>query len=190
MAAAALLVLAVAGCGGGNSSEQVTSVIPNTVPEPASATTGPLGRICDKRLAHRVGEVIGARGFRGEFGRAAATGSERLSQCRLEAPGAEVQFSLDAAADARQRYFNRITESAQFSSGDPELAPQPVEGVGARSLPGAGANWIPAFHELLSVRGDRLLIASVSARHLRDRQLMAAAVALSLYVYERLSASD
>jgi hypothetical protein len=187
--AAPLAVLVLAGCGDDGSSDEGTfttgaAPAPTVASEPDPAA--PLVRICDRALADRVEQVLAAQGFRGQIGRPAATGSERLSQCRLDAGSAQVQFSLDAGRDAVRRYFNRITETAQFSGGDPEHAPHPVEGVGAARLAGHGANWIPNIHELLSVRGERVLIASVSASRLRDRQLRAAAVGLSLYVYERL----
>ena len=99
---------------------------------------------------------------------------------------AEVSVSLDAASDAVRRYQFRVTETAQFSGGDPERAPHTVKGVGDRRLGGAGANWLPRIHLLLSVRGHRVLILDVSADDLDDDALEAAAIEISLDAWERL----
>jgi hypothetical protein len=179
-----LIVVALASCGGGDGSPTVAPPVTQSAPPPPS---GPLVRICDRAFARRALEALHGAGYRGELQSGpAASGSQRNSACRLRIERGRAEASLDSAPDAVQRYFNRITEASQFSSRDRELAPQPVEGVGARRLPGAGANWIPAFGELLSVRGSRVLIVSLSAPGIPDSRLESAAKDLSLYVYGRL----
>jgi hypothetical protein len=192
--AAPLALLVLAGCGGDDSSEEASSPTTSTLetgpveatapePEPES---GPLVRICDRALAAQVRDVLAAQRYRGRLGQPIGTGSAGLSQCELEVPEGEVVFSLDVAQDAVRRYRIRITETAQFSGGEPDQAPHPVGVVGDRNLQGAGANWIPASHSLHSVRGNRWLTVSVTAPRVSDPRSKDAAVALSLYVYERL----
>ena len=60
-----------------------------------------------------------------------------------------------------------------------------MKGVGDRRLGGAGANWLPRIHLLLSVRGHRVLIVE-SADDLDDDALQAAAIEISLDAWERL----
>jgi hypothetical protein len=90
------------------------------------------------------------------------------------------------ASGAVRRYHNRVTETAQFSGGDPDRAPQTVKGVGDARLGGAGANWLPRIQLLLSARGERVLIVDVSADDLDDDALQAAAIEISLDAWERL----
>jgi hypothetical protein len=63
-----------------------------------------------------------------------------------------------------------------------------VKGVGDPKLGGAGANWLPRTHLLLSARGDRVLIVDVSADGLDDNVLRDAAIEISLDASERLGA--
>jgi hypothetical protein len=188
--ATSLACIAVfAGCGGDGDNDRTAAP---TVSTPATTTTetppsGPIVRICDRRLARAVTAALQAQGVRGHLGsEPIPSGNASLSVCELAGAGAEVSISLDAASGAVRRYHNRVTETAQFSGGDPEHAPQTVKGVGDPRLGGAGANWLPRIHLLLSARGDRVLIVDVSADSVPDSRLLPAAKAISLAAYDRL----
>jgi hypothetical protein len=168
-----------------------------TVPSLAPATTtsaqrptGPLVRVCDRRLAATVAQALRAEGFRGRLPRVPTRSGDRtLSRCELDgAIGAGI--SLDAAADAPRRYRNRVTETAQFAGGDPGRAPKTVKGIGDARLGAAGANWLPRIHLLLSVRGERVLIVDLSADDLGDGALLAAASEISVATWDRLSTAS
>jgi hypothetical protein len=184
---AVAVAAALAGCGGsdsGTTSTRATPAIPTTTTE---APSGPMVRICDRRLAMAVTAGLRGQGFRGRLGsEPSASGDKQLSVCELAGRGAEVSISVDAASDAVRRYHNRVTETAQFSGGDPNNAPHTVKGVGEPRLGGAGANWLPRTHLLLSVRGDRVLIVDVSAEPLSDPRLLDAARTISLAAWDRL----
>jgi hypothetical protein len=146
-------------------------------------------RTCDRRLAAAVSAALEDQGFRGRLrSKPSPSGDKQLSVCELAGRGAEVSTSIDAASGAVRRYHNRVTETAQFSGGDPDNAPQTVKGIGDARLGGAGANWLPRIHLLLSTRDERVLIVDVSADDLDDDALLAAAKAISLDVYDRLGA--
>jgi hypothetical protein len=182
-----------AGCGGGDEtgggrSPSTPVSTPAPPPRPA-ARPGPLTRICNRSLVSALRQIVSAAGqSRPRLAPPEARGGERLSQCEIPgAGGIRLGISLDSATDAPRRYRNRIAEASQFSSLDGELAPQPVRGVGAPDLGAAGADWLPAFHQLLSVRGGRLLIAEVALPRISDRAARTIAIAISLEVYRRLA---
>jgi hypothetical protein len=183
---AAAVVLLV-GCGGGSSDsgpeEHLTVVVASTTTT-SEPPHGPLVRICDRALAEGLTPVVRSQGFRGELERNPQTsGAGQLSACDL----GPLELSLDAARDAVQRYQNRIVETAQFSEGIRSHVPRTVKGVGDPELAGAGANWIPFLHQLLSARGKRVLIVTVNGGGLTDEQRLEAAKAVSLAVWERLA---
>ena len=93
---------------------------------------------------------------------------------------------LDDGRKAVTRYSNRITEAVQFSSTTPALRPQQVSGVGDANTPGYGANWIPAYDELLSVRGQGALFASFYVRGASQAQLRRGGIELTLLAYSAL----
>jgi len=181
------------GCGGDDDGDQAAAPTGTTATTTSATTTtqappsGPVVRICDRSLARAVTAALQGQGLQGHLGsEPTPSGNARLSVCELAAQGAEISISLDAASGAVRRYHNRVTESAQFSGGDPENAPHTVKGIGDRKLGGAGANWLPRTHLLLSARGERVLIVDVSAESLPDSRLLPAAKAISLAVYDRL----
>ena len=189
----ALLLLAsaaLAGCGssGSNGTAQDTglTVLHTPTTSASGPPTGPLVRICDRALGEELTPILSANGYRGASGlRAHPAGAGRLSACDL----GQVELSLDAARDAAQRYRNRIVETAQFSESIPSHVPRPVRGIGDPELGASGANWIPFLHQLLSARGDRVLIVTVNGGGLGDAERLDAAEAVSLSVWDRLGAS-
>jgi hypothetical protein len=184
------LALALAGCGGGSDSDDSVSDggltvlhTPSTTTPAAGPATGPLVRICDRSLAAEIGPVLEAHDSGGHLDpRPHASGTGQLSACDL----GPVELTLDAANHAVRRYRNRITETAQFSQSIPSHVPRPVRGVGDPDLGAAGANWIPFLHQLLSARGERVLIVTVNGGGLSDPERLAAAKETSLVVYQRL----
>ena len=183
---ASAIILALAGCSSDSDTTgtQATPTQPTTTVE---APSGPMVRICDRRLAAAVTDALRDQGFRGRLGsEPTPSGAAGLSGCEFAGRGAEVSISLDTAADAVRRYHNRVTETAQFSGGDPEHAPHTVKGVGDPELGGAGANWLPRIHLLLSARGERVLIVDVSVDSLPESKLLPAAKAISLAAWDRL----
>lgn len=191
IAASLICVALSAGCGGGDGDNEATRSTVSTGTTAVTTTTerptGPMVRICDRRLATAVTAALREQGFRGRLGsRPMPSGTARLSVCELAGHGAEVSISLDAASEAVRRYHNRVTETAQFAGGDPDRAPQTVKGVGDPELAGAGANWLPRIHLLLSARGDRVLIVDVSAESIPDSRLLPAAKTISLKAWDRL----
>jgi hypothetical protein len=186
-AIACSLLLTLAGCGGSDSETTSTPVAPSIATTTTAAPSGPMVRICDRRLAAAVTDALRDQRFRGRLGsKPEPSGAAGLSACEFGGGGAEVSILLDTAADAVRRYHNRVTETAQFSGGDPDHAPHTVKGVGDPRLGGAGANWLPRIHLLLSARGERVLIVDVSADSLSDPQLLEGAKAISLLAWDRL----
>jgi hypothetical protein len=114
--------------------------------------------------------------------------SPPLSRCRLEGRGVQLNVFLDAGFAAHQRYNNRIAETVQFNTENPAGLPQSVPHVGEKAAYNADANWIPALHSLLAVRGNRWLTVTLSARGHSDRQLLAEAAVLTRAGF-RLTAS-
>ena len=179
---ACVIALAAAGCGSHSETTSTTA----TPAQPATTVaepSGPLVRVCDRSLARQVRRALRSNEFQGKVPSPTPTGTKRLSSCDFAKP---VEISMDAAPDAVQRYQNRITESAQFAVDDKHFQPRPIRGVGARSLGGAGANWLPWLNQLLSARGKRVLIVVVNSESLRQSQRLAAAKEISLAVYRRL----
>lgn len=201
-AATALVAAALlSGCGGPSRAAPTTSpaAAPRAPATPRSASRGAAGvrpgenlaPICSKLAASSVRALTEA-GAPAPQGTPAAHGaaSGNLTSCRLRRTGLRVRFSLDAAPDARQRYSNRIVESYQFGAGgaatSPGLRPRPGEGLGDRNVEGGGANWLPIYNQLLSVRGQRVLIVGIFVRGASDDQLKSAAIALSRDAYRQL----
>jgi hypothetical protein len=110
------------------------------------------------------------------------------SSCELRAPGTTVALTLDSAYGARQRYANRLVEQVQFNTSKPRNVPHYVPGVGDKVAPGRGANWIPAYSELLAVRGNRWLTVNFAVPGLSDRQRRELAAGLARRAF-RLSAT-
>jgi hypothetical protein len=182
----ALACAALAGCGGSGSEKAASSgltVLHTPSTTTAARPTGPLARICDRALAAEIRAALEANGVRPGLARhPRPSGGGLLSGCDL----GPVVLRLDAASGAVKRYQNRIVETAQFSDSIPSRVPRPVEGVGDPGLGRDGANWIPFLHQLLSARGERVLITSVDAPAPNDAARLAAAKAISLIAWERL----
>jgi hypothetical protein len=159
------------------------------------ASTGPgsttkqrpagLASACARIPIARVQALVESAGRRQASLRRRASGSE-LSHCSFTAPGVNAELSLDANHDAVRGYFNRMTELSQFSSGQPGLKPRPVPNVGDRGTSGFGANWVPAFDQLHSVRRRQALIATFYVRGATPAQLRAGAIALTRLAYAAL----
>jgi hypothetical protein len=191
LALATVAVGWLAGCGGGADQPRPTA----SPPTPArsaqtSAKARPsedLASICPqlaaqaKRIAARV-----ASSPPGPL-RMRKTRSLHLTGCRVEGNGLKAHLAIDSAPDARQRYSNRMVESYQFGSGagatSSGLRPRTVPGLGDRNVEGGGANWLPIYNQLLSVRGPRVLIVGLYVKGASDTQLKPAAVQLSRRAY-------
>jgi hypothetical protein len=111
--------------------------------------------------------------------------SPGLSVCSYRGGDTSVRVSRDTAPQAPLRYFHRIVEQFEFHAGDPQREPHLVFGVGddRRAFGGAGSYWIPANGQLISLRDDRLVIVTVSARGANDRRRRGAAERLALRVF-------
>ena len=182
-----LVAAALAGCGGsGTGGNETTAPRISRTTTAEAPPTGPLVRICDRSLGAEVAPVLRSQGFRGSPAlRPHPSGAGSLSACDL----GPVELTMDTGTSAVERYQNRIVETAQFSESLPSRVPRPVRGVGDRRLGGAGANWIPFLHQLLSARGKRVLIVTVNGGGLGDPERLSAAREISLAVYERLGVS-
>jgi hypothetical protein len=177
------MLLALAGCGGGSGSQTSTRATPMPPTTTVAAPNGPVVRVCDHRLAAEVDNALRSNGYEGKLPKPTPTGTQRLSSCDF---AKVVEVSMDGAPDAVQRYQNRIVESAQFAVDRKHFQPQPVTGVGEKSLGQAGANWLPWLNQLLSARGKRVLIVAINTESLPQAQRLAAAKAVSLAVYGQL----
>jgi hypothetical protein len=177
------VVPALLGCGSSNSDTTSTTVTPSLPTTTVAAPSGPMVRVCDRALAREVSRALRSSGYERKLTSLKAAGTQRLSSCDF---AKVVEISMDGAPDAVQRYQNRITESAQFAVDRKHFQPQPVSGIGSKSLGAAGANWLPWLNQLLSARGKRVLIVAVNIEALPQSQRLAAAKAVSLAVYDRL----
>jgi hypothetical protein len=148
-----------------------------------AAPGGAVARVCDRRLAAEVERALRSSGYERKLPRPTPTGTQRLSSCDF---AKIVEISMDGAPDAVQRYQNRITESAQFAVDRKHFQPQPVSGIGEKSLGQAGANWLPWLNQLLSARGKRVLIVALNTESLPQTERLGAAKAISLAVYDRI----
>jgi hypothetical protein len=109
-----------------------------------------------------------------------STESLNQSICAYRGQGTSVRLNIDSAPEVRRRYFNRVTEAAQFSSNDPGQRPQPIHGLGDDDALGpAGAYWTPDFRQLFVLRGERLFIYQLSAPGLSADGARRAAVRLA-----------
>lgn len=113
--------------------------------------------------------------------------SPPLSRCRLSGPGASVNVYLDSAYAAHQRYENRMVEQAQFGAPDAAKLPHPVAGVGEPAAYESDASWVPAYHSLFAVRGNRWLTVAYGVAGSPNARARAEAARLARLAF-RLSA--
>jgi len=176
LSAAIALALAAAGCGGGSSSSSTPPASrgikgENPTKEAASsahisgADCVALGKLAEERLGRKLSRR--------------STPRPPLSRCRLEGPGTSVNVYLDSGFAANRRYHNRIEETVQFNSQNPDAVPHPVPHVGEKSAYNSAASWIPNLRSLLAVRGNRWLTVTISVAGESDRKLRDEAAVLA-----------
>ncbi len=172
-----VVCLVAVGCGGGSSTS--TSSLPasrgikgeNPTTEAASnahvsqADCAALRKLAEERL----GVTLSGR----------STPTPPLSRCRLEGPGTSINVYLDSGFAANRRYHNRIEETVQFNSTDPDKLPHPVPHVGEKAAYNSAASWIPNLRSLLAVRGNRWLTVTISVAGESDRRLRDEAAVLA-----------
>lgn len=161
---AVLLPVVLASCGGSDDPETVCKMInPATVAKEVRGTGARLGG----SLRPRGDETPG------------------LSVCTYRGGNANVRVSRDTAPQAPLRYFHRIVEQFEFHAGDPQWEPHLVFGVGddKRAFGGAGSYWVPAYGQLISLRDERVVIVTLSAKGASDRAKRRAAERLALRVF-------
>jgi hypothetical protein len=168
--AAVALAVAIAGCGGDASPGTTTSTHaaspkPEPQPKPRLKPRADVASICSRisgEAAPLVRQVAPRARVHLEPSRLGplkqdVVRSYGFSGCELHAADVNIHLTLDSASEVHRRYDNRITESEQFSSQNSRLFPYPVPRVGDRMVAGGGANWLPTFNQLVSVRSDEML---------------------------------
>jgi hypothetical protein len=195
--ALALLAAALAGCGGGSSATERTAG-PGESARHRSALQGTdKGGLGERATALHLSRAdceelaVWLRGVELPGSppvSARSTPTPPRSGCELRAPRTTVSLTLDSAYGARQRYANRLVEQVQFNTTKRRNVPHFVPGVGDRVAPGRGANWIPAYSELLAVRGNRWLTVNFAVPGLSNRQRRALAAELARRAF-RLTAA-
>ena len=183
-----VVLLAASGCGG---SGETTAPAPATqvVTTPRAPRLQPdqdIATICP-RLARKARTIV----QQANNHPAPRLSTQRLratnfSSCRLGAKDVAVRMTLDTAAKVKKRYDNRITESQQFSSQTKGLFPHPVGGIGDLHASGGGANWLPVFNQLLSIRGNHMLAMTFYVKGLSKDGLLSAAKKLALTTWGAL----
>jgi hypothetical protein len=187
LAIAVACAVPLAACGGAGPDEGSGSPSPRATPSRPDryrlerATDLHLSRADCERLASEVEGRLGV-GLR-----LRAKPAPPLSRCRLVGPGVDVNVYLDVAYAAHQRYKNRMVETAQFGAPDPAKVPHPVAGVGEPAAYESDASWVPAYHSLFAVRGNRFLSVAYGVARTPDRRLRADAAVLARAAF-RLSA--
>ena len=164
LAVAALLPLLLASCAGTDEPETVCDMVgPRTV----AAELRDAGAELGGSLRPRGDETPG------------------LSVCSYHGAGARVRVTRDTAPQAPLRYFHRIVEQFEFHAGDPQREPHLVFGVGddRHAYGGAGAYWVPRYGQLISLRDERLVVVTLSARGASGRVRRRAAERLALRVF-------
>ena len=180
IAAVALALAAFSpGCGGSGSDTGSGASVTATPRAPRLRRDQDIALICpevSRRASVLVGDLTQDRppslsmdGLRGT----------NFSSCRLGTRNAAIRMTLDTAPNVRTRYDNRITESQQFSSRTPGLFPHLVHGLGDRHASGGGANWLPVFNQLLSIRGSHMLAMTFYVKGVAKPALEEAAVKLA-----------
>jgi hypothetical protein len=161
---AALLPVVLASCGGTDEPERVCDMV-----DPATVAA---------ELRNAGAELRGSLRPRGDE-------SPGLSVCSYRGGDTSVRVSRDTAAQAPLRYFHRIVEQFEFHAGEPQWEPHLVFGVGddRRAHGGAGSYWVRAYGQLVSLRDERLVVVTVSARGASDRGRRRAAERLALRVF-------
>jgi Glucodextranase, domain B len=161
---AALLSLVLASCGGTDDPETVCRMV---------------------RPATVAAELRAAGAEPGGSLRPSGDETPGLSVCSYRGSDTSVRVSRDMAPQAPLRYFHRIVEQFEFHAGDPQREPHLVFGVGddRRAYGGAGAYWVRAYGQLVSLRDERLVVVTVSARSASDRGKREAAERLALRVF-------
>ena len=161
---AALLAIVLTSCGGSDDPETVCKMVrPATV----AAELRGVGAEVGGSLRPRDDESPG------------------LSVCSYRGDGTNVRVSRDTAPQSPLRYFHRIVEQFEFHAGDPQREPHLVFGVGddKRAFGGAGSYWVPAYGQLISLRDERLVVVTVSARGTSEHGTRRAAERLALRVF-------
>ena len=161
---AALLPVVLASCGGTDEPETVCNMV-----DPATVAA---------ELRSGGAELRGSLRPRGDE-------SAGLSVCSYRGGDTSVRVSRDTAPQAPLRYFHRIVEQFEFHAGEPQREPHLVFGVGddRRAYGGAGSYWVPAYGQLISLRDERLVVVTLSARGASDRGRRRAAERLALRVF-------
>jgi hypothetical protein len=175
----------LAGCAGGGGESGGSTPRPHPRPGPPSRPAG-VAAVCSSIPVRRVQELISAGGGRESPLRRRSSSTSGRSVCRFHGRTANVEAQLDVSTRAVTRYFNRITESQQFSSTNRLLRPIPVHGLGDYGVPGGGANWIPFFDQLLSARGQGALLVNFFARGAANDALKRSAIRFSELVYSKV----
>ena len=175
----------VGGCGGGASSTSppppsrgIKGENPTTEAASNAHITSSDCVALQKLAEERLGTKLSRR----------STPKPPLSRCRLEGPGTSINVYLDSGFAANQRYHNRMEETVQFNSDDPDKVPHPVPNVGEKSAYNSAASWIPNLRSLLAVRGNRWLTVTISVAGKSDRKLRDEAAVLARAGF-RLTAS-
>jgi Glucodextranase, domain B len=164
LSVASLLAFVLASCGGADEPQRVCDMV---APRTVAAEVRSAGAELQGSLRPRGDESPG------------------LSVCSYRGVGTNVRVSRDTAPQAPLRYFHRIVEQFEFHAGDPQWEPHLVFGVGddRRAFGGAGAYWVPAYGQLISLRDERLVVVTLSARSGSDRSRRRAAERLTLRVF-------
>lgn len=169
----------LAACGGGSSG--------TTHPGSTSAASTPSpAALCARIPTSKVQRLVLRADPKAPSLRRSAGGTPRLLQCHFTANGVKAGVTLDRAQNNRQRFDNRITEMTQFSTNNPSTRPRPVRGVGAASSGDFGAEWIPAYDQLLAYRPGQYLIVDFSAGKAPDSANRAGAASLAKLAFPLL----
>jgi hypothetical protein len=147
--------VALAACGGGSSGTHGGSTAAASTPRPAA--------LCARIPTGRVQRIVSRADPKAQGLRRSAGGTPRLLQCHFTAQGVKLGVTLDRAQNNRQRFDNRVVEMTQFSATNPSTRPRPVAGVGDAASGNEGAQWIPAYDQLLAYRPGQYLIVDFSA---------------------------
>ncbi len=174
---AAVLVVALAGCGGGDEPAR-----------PAAARPEPLACRALSPGAARAALVAAGTTAPARFEVERKPETRELSDCRdFDGDRAGVWLTIDRAVQAQKRYWYRMTEADQFSADGRGKAVRRVMGIGQdRTYGGAGAFWSQSLNRLMAYRDDTILVVGFRAEGLSDAAARRGAAGVARHAFRHL----